>query len=135
MLTAATPPPTKTGKPPVCRHVSTELRWAPAAATSAPHRCHGAGLLFLLCSSIRRNRHLNYVKEEMSAKELSSSPVLWHEKQLNQTQKARFMQKLKSGNAKVKGLSLLLRHGSAYDGGHSSCLALKPERPHPAAEL
>lgn len=95
----------------------------------------GAELLFLLRSSIQRNRHLNYVKEEVSAKELSSSPVLWHEKQLNQTQKARFMQKLQSGNAKVKGLSLLLGHGSAYDGGHSSCTALKPEQPHPAAVL
>lgn len=91
--------------------------------------------LFLLRSSIQRNRHLNYVKEEISAKELLSSPVLWHGKQLNQTQKARFMQKLQSGNAKVKGLSLLLGHSSAYDGGHSFCPALKPEQSRPATEL
>ena len=45
------------------------------------------------------------------------------------------MQKLQSGNAKVKGLSLLLGHGSAYDGGHSFCPALKPEQPRPATEL
>jgi len=43
--------------------------------------------LFLLRSSIQRNRHLNYVKEEISAKELLSSPVLWHGKQLNQHRK------------------------------------------------
>lgn len=107
VLTAVTSPPRRTRMPLVHRHDSKNLHWASAHAILTPFlvemqisRVQGS---FFCYTAAEGKNKLNYVKEETLAKELLSSPVPWHKKQINWRQKARSMQKKpRSGNAKVK---------------------------------